>query len=274
MSASFFRTRVIRAEDAALMPDAIRQMRAGVFEGLLVRDVYAADACARVVQRLEAGDHGLVRMGFPAAMRAFFLGINLNLAGPDLGRYFEEAPRFHDRLRALFGEAPDLRTRVTGLLSTLDGGRPYGAAPGPGPDDTHMFTTLRAHLPGGFIPPHFDNEQAHRDSYRFITRQIGTDLFSFVLAFSQAEDGGALEVFDRHHGGQTFRMVDGPLDASHLTLDGVPSVRFRLAPGEMILFNSGRFLHRVTPVIGAATRWTACSFMAESRSGDAVLCWG
>ena len=29
-----------------------------------------------------------------------------------------------------------------------------------------------------------------------------------------------------------------------------------------------------TPVIGATTRWTACSFMAESRSDDAVLCWG
>lgn len=274
MPASFFRTRTIRAEDAARTPDAIRQMRAGAFEGLLVRDVYPPDACARVVERLEAGDHGLVRMGFPAAMRAFFLGVNLNLVGPDLSRYFQEAPHFHDRLRALFGDDTDLETRVTGLLSALDGGRPYGSAPGPEPADTHMFTTLRAHMTDGFIPPHFDNEQAHRDSYRHITARIGADLFSFVLAFSQPEDGGALEVFDLHHGGQTFRMVDGPLDASHLNLDGVPSARFRLAPGEMILFNSGRFLHRVTPVIGAATRWTACSFMAESRSGDRVLCWG
>jgi hypothetical protein len=41
----------------------------------------------------------------------------------------------------------------------------------------------------------------------------------------------------------------------------------------MITFNSGRYLHRVTPVIGATTHWTACSFMADSRPGD-VLCWG
>jgi len=274
MPSSFFRTRVIRAGDAAQAPDAIRQMRAGACDGILVRDVYTPDACARVVDRLEAGDHGLVRMGFPAAMRAFFLGINLNLVGPDLTRYFQETPRFHDRLRALFGEDSDLQTRVTGLLSALDGGRPYIAAPGPAIGQTHMFTTLRAHLPGGFIPPHFDNEQAFRDSYRHITPRIGADLFSFVLAFSQTEDGGALEVFDLHHGGQAYRMADGPLDASHLPLDGVESVRFHLAPGEMILINSGRFLHRVTPVIGTTTRWTACSFMAESRSGDAVLCWG
>lgn len=272
MPASFFRTRVIGASDVGQWPDAIRQMRAGAFEGLVVENVYTQDACARVCARLEAGDHGLIRMGFPAAMRAFFLGINLNLANPDLGRYFQEAPRFHARLRALFGDDTDLETRVTSLLSALDLGRPYAAAPGLGAD--HMFATLRAHLTCGFIPPHFDNEQAFRDSYRYITPLIDADLFSFVLAFSQAEDGGALEVFNKHHGGRMFRMVDGPNDASHLQLDDVESVRFRLAPGEMILFNSGRFLHRVTPVIGAATRWTACGFMAESRSGDRVHCWG
>jgi hypothetical protein len=42
----------------------------------------------------------------------------------------------------------------------------------------------------------------------------------------------------------------------------------------MIIVNSGRFLHRVTPVIGTTVRWTACSFMAESKAGDCVYCWG
>jgi len=58
-----------------------------------------------------------------------------------------------------------------------------------------------------------------------------------------------------------------------LKVTGVESVQFRLEPGDMIVFNSGRLLHRVTPVIGAAKRWTACSFMSEGRDGD-VLCWG
>ena len=43
--------------------------------------------------------------------------------------------------------------------------------------------------------------------------------------------------------------------------------------GEMMIFNSGRYLHHVTPVIGPRSRWTACSFMAQSRDGD-VICWG
>ncbi|MGE0222140.1 MAG: 2OG-Fe(II) oxygenase [Acetobacteraceae bacterium] len=271
MPSSFFRMITLPAADAALWPRAIRRMRDGDYEGVLVQGVYTQDECARLCARLEAGDHGLVRMGFPAKMRSFFLGMNLNLT-PDLAAYFREAPRFRAGLQRLFDGSTDLETRVASLLSLLDGGRPYSAPPGPGED--HMFTTLRGHRPEGFIPPHFDNEQAFRDSYRFITPLIGADLFSFVLAFSRAEAGGALEVFNLHHGGRRFRMADGPDDASHLDLDGVESVRFRLAPGDLILFNSGRLLHRVTPVIGSATRWTACSFMAESRTGDRVYCWG
>ncbi len=270
----FFRTMTLHADQAADHPDAIRRMRASEIDGLILRGVYSEAACARIRDRLEAGDHGLIRMGFPAAMRSFFLGLNLNLLPDDLTRYFQEVPHFHDRMRALFGADGDLRDRVLGLLSTLDDGRPYEPAPGPAPGQTHMVATLRGHMTGGFIPPHFDNEQAHRPSYRHVRAAIGGDLFSFVLAFSRADAGGALEVFDRHHGGETFRMVDGPQDASHLDLSGVPSVRFRLAPGEMILFNSGRLLHRVVPVEGPHARWTACAFMAESRSGDRVYTWG
>lgn len=104
--------------------------------------------------------------------------------------------------------------------------------------------------------------------------QIGADLFSYVLAFSVAEAGGELEVFDLRHGGRPFRMAHGEDDASGLVLTGVDSVKFRLGAGDMLVFNSGRYLHRVTPVVGATTRWTACSFMAESRTGEHVYCWG
>lgn len=271
---SVFQTVTIEASDAPAHPDAIRRLRANEIDALIVRNVYTGAECARIVARLEAGDHGLIRMNFPAAMRSFFLGMNLNLSPEDLGQYFAEAPRFHQRLGELFGPGADPTTRIPALLSRLDRDRPYRPAPGPESGQQHMFATLRGHLTGGFIPPHFDNEQMFRPSYRHVCQAIGQDLFSFVLAFSQAEAGGALEVFDMHHQGRAFRMADGPRDASHLDLGGVPSERFRLAPGEMILINSGRKLHRVVPVEGPRTRWTACAFMAESKSGDVVYTWG
>lgn len=270
---SFFRTVIISADDPARHVDTIRRLRREEFEGIIVRDVYDAATCAGLCARLEEGRHGLVRTSFPAPFHAFFLGMNLNLTPPDLTAYFQAAPIFRERLAGLFAGTIGLETRITGLLSALDAGRRYLAAPGPRSGVDHMFTTLRAHVTGGFIPRHFDDEQDARPSYRLIMPHVVSDLFSFVLAFSQAEAGGELEIFNLRHGGRHFRMQDGDADASHLNVEGVESVRFRLAPGEMIIFNSGRYLHSVTPVIGTTTRWTACSFMAESRSGD-VLCWG
>ena len=135
--------------------------------------------------------------------------MNLNLTPPDLTAYFAAAPVFRTRLAALFAGIGDLEARITGLLSTLDAGRRYVAAPGPSSGLDHMFTTLRAHRPGGFIPQHFDDEHEARDSYRLIAPSLVSDVFSFVLAFSQAEAGGALEVFNLRHRGRRFRMVDG-----------------------------------------------------------------
>jgi hypothetical protein len=268
---SFFRTVVVPAADVGQHADAIRCLRREEFEGIVVTGVYDPAECAALCVALEEGRHGLVRTDFPAPFHAFFLGMNLNLTPPDLTGYFAAAPVFRERLAGLFSGVGDLEARVTELLSALDGGRRYRAAPGAGVD--HMFTTLRAHRPGGFIPRHFDDEQEARESYRLIVPELVSDVFSFVLAFSQAEAGGELEVFNLRHGGRRFRMVDGDSDARHLSVEGVESVKFRLAPGEMIVMNSGRYLHSVTPVVGTTTRWTACSFMAESRSGD-VVCWG
>ena len=50
-----------------------------------------------------------------------------------------------------------------------------------------FFATLRGHLDGGYIPPHFDNEQSLRPSYRHIARQARSDVFSYVLTLAAAE---------------------------------------------------------------------------------------
>lgn len=271
---SFFRMLRLHASDASQHSGAIRRMRREEFDGLLVHDVYGPEDCARLCERLQAGRHYLVRSSFPPVMRSDFLGYNLNLAAEDLVDYFDEAALFDEALAGLFNGMADFRATVGGLLSALDDARPYLSAPGPSPEQHHMFTTIRCHHPGGFIPPHFDNEQAFRESYRFVNADIGGDLFSFVLAFSRAEAGGALEIFDRRHDGRPWRMVDGALDAAKLNLDDVERVSLRLDPGDLILFNSSRFLHRVSPVEGETSRWTACSFMSESRADDAVYCWG
>ena len=272
--APFFKLAEIAADACADHATIIRQMRAGACDGILVRGVYTPADCATLCERLEAEQHGLPRTDFPPVMRAFFLGMNLNLTHPDLRAYFAAVPGFAQGLTRLSAGMDDLQPRLTGLFSALDGGRRYQPAPGPQPGLSHMFTTIRAHRPGGFIPPHFDSEQALRASYRFINQAISGDIFSFVLGLSIAETGGALEIFNIKHDGQAWQMSDHGRNAADIPLQGVDHISLRLAPGDLVLFNSGRFLHRVVPVGGTRTRWTVCSFMAEARDGQSVHCWG
>jgi hypothetical protein len=271
---TFFRTVTLAAHDSGRSPDLLTRLRRREIDGVLVKDVYDGATCAAVRHDLEQNRHHLIRTDFPAKFAAFFYGINLNLAHPDLQDYFDEAPRFRAALAKLLAGELDLERRLTGLMSGLDGGLSYAPAPGPRPGTNYMFTTIRAHLPGGYIPPHFDDEQAARPSYRLLLPLIRPNLFSFVLAFSQAQEGGALEIFNLHPQQEGQPIAVGDRSAPKPDLDAAERVSFRLEPGDMIIVNSGHYLHRVTPVVGPTIRWTACSFMAESKAGDRVYCWG
>jgi hypothetical protein len=271
---TFFRTVTLAAEDAARSPELLTRMRRREIDAVLVKGVYDRTTCAAVRRDLDENRHALIKTEFPAKFAAFFYGINLNLAHPDLQEYFDEAPRFRAGLARLFPGALDLEARLTGLMSALDDGVRYAPAPGPRPGTDYMFTTIRAHLPGGYIPPHFDDEQAARPSYRLLLPLIRPNLFSFVLAFSQAQEGGALEIFDLHPQQEGQPIAADDRSTPKPDLAAVERVSFRLEPGDMIMVNSGHYLHRVTPVVGETVRWTACSFMAESKAGDRVYCWG
>jgi hypothetical protein len=271
---SFFRTVTVAAKEAGQSPHILTQLRGRDVDAIIVKGLYDRAACDAVCAELEGGKHGLIRTDFPAKFAAFFYGINLNLTHPDLKEYFAEVPRFHDGLSRLFPGKLDLEKRVTGLLAELDQGCDYVAPPGPQPGMNYMFTTIRAHLPGGFIPAHFDDEQAVRPSYRHLLSLIQMKLFSFVLAFSQAEEGGALEIFNLKPEQEGQRIAVNDRSTVKPDLDTAEKVSFRLDPGDMIIFTSGHYLHRVTPVVGAKVRWTACSFMAESRDPGRVYCWG
>ena len=266
----------LAAADAERHPDALARLRAGELQAIVVREVYAVDTLAALVQRLQMHDPPFLRTSFPAPFHAGFYGRNLNLTG-DLDAYFGEAEVFNRQLMTLGPDYAPLPQRVGALLAALDAGRPLRAAPGPRVGQRYMFTTLRHHDPGGFIPAHFDNEVMLRPSYAHLARTVRPHIVSFVLALTQAEAGGELEVFDCHCAPHEARLLnDDRARAAGLRPDtaGLASVRFALPPGCLILLDSGRWLHRLAPVQGARTRWSACSFIACSGDGQAQLAWG
>ncbi len=263
----------IDADKAWGYPEAYARLRRGELQAILVRGVYSPAQLAPVVERLERHDPPFVQTWFPAKFRSWFYGINVNLSEPGLPGYFERSDAFHDHLRQAFSGLLPLAQRVASILSALDGGRPFLAPPGPRDGTGYMFTTLRGHAEGGYIPPHFDNEQALRPGFAHLRELVEPDMSSFVLTLSMAHAGGALEVFDCRCEPGDARLISAD-GVPRPSTEGLPSVAFRVPVGDMIILDSGRYLHRVTPVVGHARRWTACSFIARARDGGANYCWG
>lgn len=271
---SFLKTAYFDANALGAPNDAMAQLRAGDLGAIIVKDVYPQEALARLPPILAANTPDFIKTTFPPAFCAFFYGINLNLAHRDLDAYFAAEPAFREKLSKLdFGGDP-LEKRICGLMSALDSERPYAAAPGPVQGQQHFFTTLRAHLTGGYIPPHFDNEAAIRPTYKYISELCDADIYSFVLCIDQAEAGGALDVYNLSSSKAAHAFRNRDTQAPKPDLTNVEKSSIRLAPGEMVILHSSRYLHGVSKVQGDRTRWTVCSFMALSKDGERVYCWG
>lgn len=273
-SSSFFRLLDVPHADMAAHSDAIGRLRAGELTGIVVRNVLQRDEAAAIVSRLERHDPPFLKTWFPEKFRSWFYGQNLNLMHDNPAAYFAEVDRFHSQMNDLLPEPRGFNGLILRTLSQLDGNRPYRAAPGPEPGQSYMVTTFRGHGEGGHIPAHCDNEQALRPAYEHLQTIVSSHMYSLVLLLGAPDAGGELEVFDYRVEPSDARLMNDDSARAKPDLASLPSVRFALEPGDLIVVDSGRYLHRVTPVIGTTTRWTACSFMAHARERQAVYCWG
>ena len=270
-SGGFFRLLEIDAADVSAHADAFDRLRRSDIHGVMLHGVCPADVLGETSERLERHDPPFLKTWFPEEFHSWFYGRNLNLAHPELLGYFQEAELFNEQLEALFPDEFSVSGYLAGLLARLDDGRRFLAPPGPEPGQSYLLTTVRCHMEGGHIPPHLDNEFALRRSYKHLRGIVEPPILSFVASLAEADDGGELEIYDfRQDTSGTFE-VSGPIEPDISNLD---SVRFRIPPGSVIVIDSGRYLHRVTPVVGSRSRWTLCSFMALSKDHDAMYCWG
>lgn len=267
----FFRLLQLDAAATANHPGAFERLRRSDVHGILLHGVYAPDELTAVGDHLVRRDPPFVQTSFPEEFHSWFYGINLNLAHPDLVGYFEEAAVFNEQLAGIFPRGRGVTDYLAGLMQQLDDGRRFVAPPGIRPRQRYMFATLRCHMEGGHIPAHVDNEFALRRSYRHLRELVEPPILSIVLALAEAREGGALKIFDFRQDTAGDFATSGPIEANLAALD---AVSFRIPAGSAIILDSGRYLHEVTPVIGAQPRWTLCSFMARSKDHGAMYCWG
>jgi hypothetical protein len=271
---SFLRIETVDARQVDSSADTLSRLRKDEIQAVIIKGLFLQQECDSIVSALEANRHDFPKTFFPEPFRSFFFGANLNLAHPDLIDYFATSAAFERALGELMLPFGGFKARVFDRLSQMDGGRTYRAAEGPDAAHHYMATTIRGHLEGGYIPPHFDNEQMQRPTFRHITPQIEGDVFSFVVTLHRSLQGGVLEVYDMLAERAGSEFVNRDTQKTRPDLSACDRVAFDVEDGTMVLLRSGRYLHRLTPVSGGHTRWTFCSFMAQSRTDDAILCWG
>ena len=189
----------------------------------------------------------------------------------DIAKYHQLAARFRSDVSKLFAGDPDFEATLVATLTQLAGGRPvrlaHDAAGQP-----YTPATIRKLPPGCGIPVHCGNFFLNTPGYRQLSTQIDlTDQLSYFYTLRAADQGGELEIYDLEWGDPRTPMLDDVLyDGERIARDyhGI-----KLRPGDLLLFDGGRYYHRVTEVHGASTRWTMGGFVGLSKDHREVLFW-
>jgi hapalindole-type alkaloid chlorinase len=282
----------IDAVDVDRYPTVIADIMGRRFDGVIVRGVLSKDVVARVVDRLERRDPPFPRAVFPgfpdSDASPHILGRAIVASDPDLAQYFAAAADFRRCLRELFGGELDFEARLEAIFGALSGGlpaqipvRPGGSAPH---DGTYTPATVRVLPDGQEIGVHVGNAFLHLPQAKHLASIVEVaDQLSYFVPLTVPESGGELVVYALEWA-DTERYVtsaDGGLTGSTYDASG-ESVRFielcdkttfAPGPGDLLVFDGGRYYHRITPVRGARPRRTIGGFLALTKDHRAVAYW-
>jgi hypothetical protein len=269
----FIKFETIDVSELGRHSDALRQMYAGTLGGLVIKNVYSPERMARVVQQLAAETTNYPRTSFPARFKAHFYGRCLDGSDPALDEYLRDAERFRAETLAVFGDGTPFEARIEEMLRALAGGRDVRL---PRYTDGRAYTpaTIRILLEGGQIGTHCGNEAATRPAYSHLNTLIDpADQISYFLTLQAPVQGGELIVYSLKWSDiDESRIVGGRSRVEDLLRD---AEWMAVAPGagDLLLFDGGRYFHRVAMVVGERIRWTIGGFLMFARAGDVIHYW-
>lgn len=261
-------------------------MRGGELGGFLVRGFYDEAALACINRRLDEdrlpGGEAFPRKDLPGfehlAQRPFLYGHSLVDTDPALGAYFRDAGASRAALRALFEGLEPFEVGIERLLSTLSGAPASLPA---GPDgEPYCPATLRQLPEGHEIGLHIGNAFLCTPQSRHLGQsvEVGAQL-SFFTPLRCPEGGGELVIYNLRWEMVAAAHRGGAVEIRQVSASAVrfaelcAQVRYAPEPGDMMVFDGGRYYHRVTAVEGKVPRRTLGGFLAWSLDGRRVHYW-
>lgn len=261
------------------LPGALEAIAAGTLGGVMVEGIYSPRERDRINTRLDS-DHRLPRTDFPGFHDApdppRLYGRSLVDCPTDLVAYFADAVRLRTGLAHLFEGMPSIEQHLVTTLAALGGVARCAEDPDSG---LYAPATLR-HLPTGHaIGLHIGNAFLTTPQSCQLASQVhvGAQL-SYFLPLQMPEGGGELVVYDlkwhtvrdRYMGGVDVRREDAFVK---MMLPLCDAVHISPPAGAMLIFDGGRYFHRVTPVLGGVARRTIGGFLARQRGGTQWRYW-
>ena len=275
----------VAADDVRRYSGILQNIRNGRRPGLIVRNVFTLEAMEVVVGRLPGEAPRLGRFYFPHAERPprpYTLGSVLIANPPGSRDYFARASRFRSACRRLFEGFPDFESRLEAILGELAGGARVRVPPGPEPDSTYTSATIRVLPPSHGIPLHVGNDFLNMPHSAHLSTILDTHTqLSYFVTLSAADSGGELIVYSLQVGDPAAVAANQRTGGSRyfasrdLTaiVDTFASVAVKPRAGDLLVFDGGRYYHRVAPVSGVATRRTIGGFAGFSKDLRGLFYW-
>lgn len=259
--------------------EGIREICDRKIDGLIVHNFFSQEEISKVVSQLTR------RGPFPGSPFGDVLiyGPALYVSNMDIRQYCDEAVEFRQFCCKLFSGGRDFESRMTEVLGAMSGGRPVEIPTAPD-GSPYTPTTIRVLEVGQWMGWHFGNQFVHRtDGYRHLSTLMDLEThLGYFAVLSAAESGGELILYDLPWSDTEWPDTDNSGRYHTGTVGGKPisevmedydKMSFRPGPGDLVLFDDGRILHRVSTVEGSRRRITIGGFAALSKDRQKVYYW-
>ena len=282
-----FRFLDIDAADVGRYPSAIDDMRERRLDGMIVRGVIPPDELAAAVERLERRDLPVRRNTFPGFPEddasPYVVGRTIVACAPDLADYFEDAADLRRCLPALFPGDPGFEARLESIFSALGGGRPVSVPAGPDGTATYTPATIRVLPEGREIGVHVGKSFLLLPQARHLATIVEVaEQLSYFVTLTAPRSGGELIVYGLEWDDVEAYMPkpgEASGDRVYVSSEAVGFIEafdkqaFRPGEGDLLIFDGGRYYHRVAHVGGPRPRRTLGGFLSLSRDHRAVSYW-
>lgn len=277
----------IDAADVGQHPTLIENMIAKHVDGVIIRNLFDSETISRTKERLARGDVPFAKRnfnGFPDGPDTpYTLGRAIVSADPDLVEYFDVAHSTRENLRSIFEPHLDFEQRLGAVFSSLANGRPASVPAGPEQGMTYAPATFRFLPQGRDIGVHVGNSFLRLAQAKHLSTLVDVgDQLSYFVTIQAPQGGGELIVYGLEWEDVASKFP-AELSPNEMVYDrsGVMIQLIELCDkevykpgnGDLLIFDGGRYYHRISHTEGPDPRCTLGGFLALSRDGQQICYW-